>query len=101
MIAVDTNILLRLTLADHEVQAGQAAALIEGALKSRQSVFINAIVLSEYVWTLARTYKASRREQSDAVRQYFDRPPYRLFNDGIVKTALDFLKRARRILPIA
>ena len=88
MIAVDTNVLLRLTLMDDEEQLARAAALIESALAGRQSVFINPIVLAEYVWTLARTYRATRQEQSRAVRQYIDRPPYRLFDEAMVTGAL-------------
>ena len=88
MIAVDTNILLRLTLMDDKAQLARAASLIERALNEREAVLINPVVLCEYVWTLARTYKASRREQAAAVRQYLDRPPYRLFDDAIVKNAV-------------
>jgi predicted nucleic-acid-binding protein len=52
-------------------------------------------VLSEYVWTLSRTYRASRREQSSAVRQYLDRPPYRLFDEAIVASALEFFENSK------
>jgi predicted nucleic-acid-binding protein len=95
MIAVDTNVLLRLTLMDNETQLAQATALIEDALKSRRGVFINAVVLCEYVWTLARTYRATRQEQSEAVRQYLDRPPYRLFDDTIVRNALELFENSK------
>ena len=88
MIAVDTNILLRLTLRDDEAQVARAASLIEDARKRRQGVLINPVVLAEYVWTLARTYRASRTEQASAIRQYLDRPPYRLFDPAIVEHAL-------------
>jgi predicted nucleic-acid-binding protein len=95
MIAVDTNILLRLSLRDDERQLARAATLIDAALRGRQDVFINPVVLSEYVWTLARTYRASRREQMDAVRQYFDRPPYRLFDESVVKSALELFENSK------
>jgi predicted nucleic-acid-binding protein len=95
MIAVDTNVLLRLTLMDEKAQLEQAAALVEKALASRQDVFINPVVLSEYVWTLARTYRASRQEQSRAVRQYIDRPPYRLFDEALVRSALTAFENSK------
>ena len=95
MIAVDTNVLLRLTLMDDEAQLAQAAALIESAFAGRQDVLINPIVLAEYVWTLARTYRASRLEQSRAVRQYIDRPPYRLFDDALVTDALSAFENSK------
>jgi predicted nucleic-acid-binding protein len=88
VIAIDTNILLRLMVMDNLEQKERAEALLENALTGRQSVFINAIVLAEYVWTMARTYRASRQEQAAAVRELIDRPPYRLFDESIVEKAL-------------
>jgi predicted nucleic-acid-binding protein len=88
VIAADTNVLLRLTLRDDEAQVTRAAALVEVALKRRQDVLINPVVLAEYVWTLARSYRASRAEQASAIRQYLDCPPYRLFEPAVVQNAL-------------
>ena len=88
MIAVDTNFLLRLTLKDEMSQAARAVTLIEKTLAERQAALINPVVLCEYVWTLARTYKANRKELADAVRQYLDRPPYKLFDEAAVIHAL-------------
>ena len=88
MIAIDTNILLRLTVMDDQGQMERARALMEKAHAGRQAVFINAIVLAEYIWTMARTYRANRQEQAAAVRELIDRPPYRLFDEAIVEKAL-------------
>lgn len=88
MIAIDTNILLRLTVMDDQGQMERAQALMEKAHAGRQAVFINAIVLAEYIWTMARTYRANRQEQAAAVRELIDRPPYRLFDEAIVEKAL-------------
>jgi predicted nucleic-acid-binding protein len=88
VIAIDTNILLRLTVMDNQEQMERAQALLERALAGRQAVFINSIVLAEYIWTLARAYRANRKEQADAVRELLDRPPYLLFDEPIVKKAL-------------
>ena len=88
MIAIDTNILLRLTVIDDQEQMERARALMEKAHAGRQAVFINAIVLAEYIWTMARTYRANRQEQAAAVRELIDRPPYRLFDEAIVENAL-------------
>lgn len=95
MIAVDTNILLRLTLVDDQEQLDRSVSFIEEAQADRNVVFINPIVLAEYVWTLARIYRASRQEQASAVRQYIDRPPYRLFDDSIVMEALDLFDASK------
>ena len=95
MIAIDTNILLRLTVMDDQEQMERAAALLEKAQADRQAVFINAIVLCEYIWTLARAYRADRQEQASAVRQLIDHPPYLLFDEPIVKKALDAFEASK------
>ena len=88
MIAFDTNMLLRVSVWDDAKQAATATAIVEQALASREEIYINPIALSEYTWTLDRTYKANRHEQAAAVRKFLDCPPYRLFDAGIVEIAL-------------
>jgi predicted nucleic-acid-binding protein len=55
MIAVDTNILLRVFVADDPEQTQAALALING--RGESSMYISVIVLVEFVWTLRRFYK--------------------------------------------
>jgi predicted nucleic-acid-binding protein len=95
VIAVDTNILLRLTIKDDPAQMERAVALMDKALADRQAVLVNAIVLAEYIWTMARTYRANRQEQAAAVRELIDRPPYRLFDESIVKRALETFESSK------
>jgi predicted nucleic-acid-binding protein len=95
VIAVDTNILLRLTIKDDPAQMERAVALMDKAPADRQAVLVNAIVLAEYIWTMARTYRANRQEQAAAVRELIDRPPYRLFDESIVKRALEAFEASK------
>ena len=95
MIAADTNVLLRLTVNDDPSQTNAAEGRLRKALESRAEIYINPVVLAEFVWTLARTYGAKRAEQTDAVRQYFDRPPYRLFDEPTVRAALELFESSR------
>ena len=60
VIGLDTNILLRLIDRSNEAQSISAGRLIASA--GAQGCFVNNIVLSEFAWTLARTYKRSRQE---------------------------------------
>ena len=92
MIAIDTNVLLRMSLDDNLEQSAQARGLIEEAAQNGVSVYISPIALAEYVWTLQRGYKLSRIEQVAAVRTYFDRPPFRLFSEGAVENAIDLFE---------
>lgn len=60
MIGIDTNILLRIALADDESQVGLVAAVREAARDHGVFLHINLLVLCETVWVLARTYRQSR-----------------------------------------
>jgi predicted nucleic-acid-binding protein len=66
---VDTNILLRLLLADDAEQLARAENLLSAELP-RQPLFINRIVLCEFAWTLERTYKYRREQIADAIDQF-------------------------------
>jgi predicted nucleic-acid-binding protein len=95
MIAFDTNILLRLTVLDDETQAKAAAAIVTRALDDREDIYINPVVLSEFIWTLDRTYKANRAEQAQAVRQFLDCPPYQIFDSEVVQAALGYFEDSK------
>ena len=95
MIAFDTNLLLRLTVLDDAKQAQAAGAIVERALAARDEIYINPVALSEFTWTLDRTYKANRREQAAAVRQFLDCPPYRMFDSAVVESALDYFESSK------
>lgn len=56
MIALDTNVLVRLFVADDELQAKRAAQLIE----AEPRVFVCKTVVLEFVWVLAAVYATPR-----------------------------------------
>ena len=92
MIAIDTNILLRLTLDDSKEQSARARGLIEAAALKGETVYISPIAIAEYVWTLQRGYRLSRSEQVAAVLIYFNRPPFRLFSEGAIEHAIQLFE---------
>ena len=59
MIGIDTNVLLRIFGSDEDDPDQVAAA--RGLLRTAAPLFVNPIVLAEFVWTLRRTYKLDRR----------------------------------------
>lgn len=61
MIGIDTNILLRYVVKDDSAQAQKAAALIDSATEDNP-VFINSVVLAEFVWVLERGYRYARKQ---------------------------------------
>lgn len=52
MIALDSNILLRLLLNDHQQQAQEAMRAISAAAERKQVCVVSPIVLVELVWVL-------------------------------------------------
>ena len=68
MIAVDTNVLVRLLVNDDPAQAGKARQLFERAAGQRKAVWVSDTVLVELVWTLARAYGRERAELVAALR---------------------------------
>jgi predicted nucleic-acid-binding protein len=65
MIAVDTNVLVRIVTADHPEQTRKAMALLEAA----DQVWIAKTVLLELEWVLRYTYGLSAPTIEDAIRK--------------------------------
>ena len=59
MIGVDTNVLLRLSDEESPDQREQARRFV---VANAGQMFINEVVLAEFVWTLARAFKKPRQE---------------------------------------
>ena len=62
MIAVDTNIIIRLIVADDEAQVARALALA-----SREPLFVSFTVLIETEWVLRSRYGYDRRRTLDGL----------------------------------
>jgi len=56
MIALDTNVLVRLVLRDDEAQAQRARELVEFHSHSDASLFVSDVVLAEFAWVLRSRY---------------------------------------------
>ena len=62
MIAVDTNVLVRLLVGDDAAQAEKARRLFDGAATAFKRCWIADTVLVELVWTLLRAYDRGRSD---------------------------------------
>ena len=69
MIALDTNVLVRLVLYDDESQAKAAERLIVRARDGDTSIFVADVVLCELVWVLTRRTGLGRKDIAAAVDQ--------------------------------
>ena len=68
MIAIDTNILVRYITQDDLQQAEAAENLLAIYNNKPQSIFINNIVLSEFIWVLEKGYKYTQQQISSTIR---------------------------------
>jgi predicted nucleic-acid-binding protein len=82
VIALDTNILVRVIVEDDPVQQRQAAALLESP------VFVPATVLLETAWVLRSNYGLSRRAIADALTGFIDAPNVVVMDETAIRWAL-------------
>ena len=68
MIAVDTNVLVRLLVNDDAAQAARARDLIDAQAGEDGSIWVSDTVLVELVWVLSRAYDRSRAAVAAALR---------------------------------
>ncbi len=62
MIAVDTNVLVRLFVNDDASQAAKARALFDAHADEDDSLWVTDLVLAELVWALDRCYDRPRSD---------------------------------------
>jgi len=74
MIGLDTNVLLRLGDDLEPDQRDRARALIGS--QGASGCFVNAIVLSEFAWTLTRVYKLSRADVAARIAIILEAPEF-------------------------
>ena len=81
MIALDTNILVRLITQDDPKQAALAERLIQHAAESGETCFVSDLVLCELEWVLEACYGATRSDLLTAVQELASRETF-VFEDA-------------------
>jgi predicted nucleic-acid-binding protein len=92
MKGLDTNILIRLLVADDAVQTRRVAGLLQSAESSGESYFVSSLVLLELVWVLESAYECTREEVLDALERLTMMPVLSIDNLDAVHRAI-FLGR--------
>lgn len=87
MRGLDTNVLVRLLVADDEAQTRRVTNLLLSAERSGERFFISILVLLELVWVLESAYECTRAEVLDALERLTMMPVLRI-------ESLDALHRA-------
>ena len=95
MIAVDTNVLLRLLVGDDASQAAKARRLFDRADAEQKSIWVSDTVLVELVWTLARAYTRDRADIVKALRSLSSHATVVLESAAAARDACDAYERGR------
>ncbi len=89
MIAVDTNVLVRLLVNDDAAQATKAKRLFDAMAGEDGSIWITDTVLVEVAWTLARAYGRSRENLVSALRALAGHATVALESAAAVRAAIE------------
>jgi predicted nucleic acid-binding protein len=84
VLAIDTNVVVRLLVADDERQTAEARSLFETG-----EVWIGITVLLETIWVLTGVYGMKEAAAAGCLRQLLGLPNVRVEDATIVATALD------------
>jgi predicted nucleic-acid-binding protein len=93
MIGIDTNVLLRVIVADEPRQAEVARSFIRNHCSSDDPGYVSHITLVELVWTLAKAYHLSREEIGAAVEQILETAQLDVESSNDVAAALRDYRR--------
>ena len=89
MIALDTNVLLRLLVQDTPAQTALAKRLLATAEEAGEPVLINDLVLAETTWTLASHYNATKDELLEMLRVLLDTASFVFDDRAVLQQAVD------------
>ena len=96
MIGVDTNVLLRFFLTDEPEQSAAARALFEEAQAQDRKIWINRIVLAEFLWLLTGRYRVAKSKALDLVEALLDDPLIAVEDPEAVREAVRKSRRGRQ-----
>jgi predicted nucleic-acid-binding protein len=69
MIAVDTNVLVRLLVKDDESQTRSAKKLFQRLGRTDERAWVSSVVMCELVWVLSSCYGFSREQVTSAIKR--------------------------------
>lgn len=95
MIAFDTNILVRLLVQDDPTQAAVAEHRYRTAAETGDTIFLCDVALVELVWVLGFTYRASRKEITEALQSLLDDPVFVFQDRDAVQEGLASYRRTK------
>lgn len=88
MIAVDTNVLVRLLVEDDDEQCKKVILLLSDLQVKNEQAFVPSLVILELVWVLAVGYKIKRLDVIENVLKLFKLPVFKIEHSGSLKETL-------------
>lgn len=87
MIGVDTNVIVRLFVKDNAQQTA-AAVRFFSARTADDPAFVSAVVLTELVWALERTYRYAAASILEALFSLFESTNIAVEREGLMRAAI-------------
>jgi predicted nucleic-acid-binding protein len=95
MIAIDTNVLMRVLLSDDPEQTERVLAYVERLAERGETLFVSHIVLCEVVWVLSRRAGYGRAQVLEVIEALLATRPFVVEAPDAVSRALDQTRSGR------
>jgi len=88
MLGIDTNVLVRFLVRDHETQFSRAQRLIRRAVAGGEDVFVSLLVLLETEWVLRSRYALRKAEIMVTISGLLDAAELRFEDEAAIEETL-------------
>ncbi len=88
MLGLDTNVLVRFLVRDHETQFERARRLIKREVGAGEAVLISLLVVLETEWVLRSRYGLQKTEMMDAISALLDAAELEFEDEPAIEEAL-------------
>ncbi len=95
MIALDTNVLVRLLTCDDQQQAEVVRVLVEQHADKDAAFFVSDVVLAELAWTLERAYGHGRQALEQAFQALADDATFEFESRELLRASLALFRTTR------
>jgi len=95
VIALDTNVLVRVLVEDDAAQAARARRLIAACVDSDEACLVTTATLCELEWVLDSVYGARRADVAGAVRALLVTAPFEVEAPALVARALELYEKGK------
>jgi predicted nucleic-acid-binding protein len=95
MIALDTNILVRLITQDDPQQAALVERLIKQATEEGEACFVSDVVLCELEWVLEGCYGATRSDLLTAIQELASREVFAFEDSDSLHWVIELFRKGK------